>query len=214
MARSTRDRRHLFSNGRGNRAFHLEHGVGRFLGLVELPAMEARVPAGPVSLEPDPRTRMSPARQEVLVLEFASEAKLYVPLEQAYLVSRYVGVGKKSPPLSSLADAKWARAKKNAAASIFDYAGKMLSVQAERETQLGHAFGFDTKWQREFEHSFPYRETPDQLTAIADQTRHGATAFDGPFDLWRRRLRKNGGCDSSRLQSGHGRQTSGPPRAN
>ena len=48
--------------------------------------------------------------QEVLVLEFADDAKLYVPLEQAYLVSRYVGVGKRSPRLSSLADAKWARA--------------------------------------------------------------------------------------------------------
>ena len=102
----------------------------------------------------------------MLALEFADEAKLYVPLEQAYLVSRYVGVGKKSPPLSSLADAKWARAKTNAAASIFDYAGKMLAVQAERETQLGHAFGPDTKWQSEFEHSFPYRETADQLKAI------------------------------------------------
>ena len=99
----------------------------------------------------------------MLAIEFADEAKLYVPLEQAYLVSRYVGVGKKSPPLSSLADAKWARAKKNAAASIFDYAGKMLALQAERETQPGHAFGADTKWQREFEHSFPFRETPDQL---------------------------------------------------
>ena len=106
--------------------------------------------------------------QEVLVLEFADEAKLYVPLEQAYLVSRYVGVGKKSPPLSSLADAKWARAKKNATASIFDYAGKMLALQAERQTHSGHAFGADTKWQAEFEHSFPYRETPDQLTAIID----------------------------------------------
>ncbi|HXM32687.1 MAG TPA: transcription-repair coupling factor, partial [Chthoniobacterales bacterium] len=106
-------------------------------------------------------------RQEALVLEFANDSRLYVPLEQAYLVSRYVGVGKKSPPLSSLADAKWARAKKNAAASIFDYAGKMLAVQAERETQLGHAFGPDTKWQSEFEHSFPFRETPDQFTAIA-----------------------------------------------
>jgi len=97
---------------------------------------------------------------EVLVLEFADEAKLYVPLEQAYLVSRYVGVGKKSPPLSSLADAKWARAKKNATASIFDYAGKMLALQAERQTNPGHAFGADTRWQAEFEHSFPYREPP------------------------------------------------------
>jgi transcription-repair coupling factor (superfamily II helicase) len=127
---------------------HLEHGVGRFLQLMRVPTQ-------------------SGGMQEVLALEFANESKLYVPLEQAYLVSRYVGIGKKSPPLSSLADAKWARAKKNAVASVFDYAGKMLAVQAERETQLGHAFGDDTKWQREFEHSFPYRETPDQLTAIA-----------------------------------------------
>jgi transcription-repair coupling factor (superfamily II helicase) len=132
----------------GDLVVHLEHGVGRFLQLTRVPS-----PAGEM--------------QEALALEFANDARLYVPLEQAYLVSRYVGVGKKSPPLSSLADAKWARAKKVAAASIFDYAGKMLAVQAERETELGHAFGPDTKWQREFEHSFPFRETPDQLTAIA-----------------------------------------------
>jgi len=132
----------------GDLVVHLEHGVGRFLQLMRVPTQ-------------------SGGMQEVLALEFANESKLYVPLEQAYLVSRYVGVGKKSPPLSSLADVRWARAKKNAAASIFDYAGKMLAVQAERETQLGHAFGSDTKWQSEFEHSFPYRETPDQLTAIA-----------------------------------------------
>ncbi|HEX4630819.1 MAG TPA: transcription-repair coupling factor [Chthoniobacterales bacterium] len=131
----------------GDLVVHLEHGVGRFLQLTRVPS-----PAGEM--------------QEALALEFANDARLYVPLEQAYLVSRYVGVGKKSPPLSSLADAKWARAKKNAAASIFDYAGKMLAVQAERETQLGYTFGPDTKWQREFEHSFPFRETPDQLTAI------------------------------------------------
>ena len=131
----------------GDLVVHLEHGIGRFLQLTRVPS-----PAGEM--------------QEALALEFANDARLYVPLEQAWLVSRYVGVGKKSPALSSLADAKWARAKKNAVASIFDYAGKMLAVQAERETQLGYAFGPDTKWQREFEHSFPFRETPDQLTAI------------------------------------------------
>ncbi len=131
----------------GDLVVHLEHGVGRFLELMKVPAAGGGM-------------------QEVLALEFADDARLYVPLEQAYLVSRYVGVGKKSPPLSSLADAKWTRAKKNAAASIFDYAGKMLAVQAERETQLGHAFGSDTKWQSEFEHSFPFRETADQLKAI------------------------------------------------
>ena len=128
----------------GDFVVHLEHGVGRFLGLATV------------------------NETEVLALEFANDAKLYVPLEQAYLVSRYVGVGKKSPSLSSLADTKWARAKKSAAASIFDYAGKMLSLQAERETNPGHAFGSDTKWQLEFEHSFPFRETPDQMKAIIE----------------------------------------------
>ncbi|MEY2529290.1 MAG: hypothetical protein QOJ05_1380 [Verrucomicrobiota bacterium] len=155
----------------GDLVVHLEHGVGRFLGLIKLPAMEGRAPASPASLELRPPDQTAGAEREALSLEFANDSRLYVPLEQAYLVSRYVGVGKKSPPLSSLADAKWARAKKQATASIFDYAGKMLAVQAERETQLGHAFGPDTKWQREFEHSFPFRETPDQLTAIA-ATKH------------------------------------------
>ncbi len=128
----------------GDFVVHLEHGIGRFWGLQRV------------------------GKDEVLSIEFADEAKVYVPLEQAYLVSRYVGVGKKSPLLSSLGDAKWARAKKNAAASIFDYAGKMLALQAERQTHAGHAFAPDGKWQTEFEHSFPFRETPDQLKAIID----------------------------------------------
>ena len=128
----------------GDFVVHLEHGIGRFWGLQRV------------------------GKDEVLSIEFADEAKLYVPLEQAYLVSRYVGVGKKSPPLSSLGDTKWTRAKKNAAASIFDYAGKMLALQAERQTHPGHAFAPDSKWQTEFEHSFPFRETPDQLKAIID----------------------------------------------
>jgi transcription-repair coupling factor (superfamily II helicase) len=128
---------------------HLEHGVARFVGLRRIPIS-------------------TNGEQEVLALEFADEAKLYVPLEQAYLVSRYVGVGKRSQKLSSLADSKWARVKRAAASSIFDYAGKMLGVQAERETIPGHAFGPDTKWQQDFEHSFPFRETPDQMKAIID----------------------------------------------
>jgi transcription-repair coupling factor (superfamily II helicase) len=154
----------------GDLVVHLEHGIGRFLGLVRIG--RARSPGAPEPRVADglPRFRDSyqDEQQEVLALEFADEAKLYVPLEQAYLVSRYVGAGKKSPPLSSLGDGRWARAKIKAAASIFDYAGKMLAVQAERQTHPGHAFAPDTKWQTEFEHSFPFRETPDQMKAIID----------------------------------------------
>jgi transcription-repair coupling factor (superfamily II helicase) len=156
----------------GDYVVHLEHGVARFLGVITLGDSSF---VGQAHRLPDPKLasgalalQQQSRAQEVLALEFADDAKLYVPLEQAYLVSRYVGVGKKNPPLSSLGDARWAKAKRTAQMSIFDYAGKMLAVQAERETQIGHAFGPDTKWQVEFEHSFPFRETPDQMKAIVD----------------------------------------------
>ena len=150
---------------------HLEHGIGRFLGLEKFPVGQApRLPdtGGPAPASGRLALQQQGRLQEVLALEFADEAKLYVPLEQAYLVSRYVGAGKKSPQLSSLGDGKWARAKIKAAASIFDYAGKMLAIQAERQMHPGYAFAPDTKWQTEFEHSFPFRETPDQMKAIVD----------------------------------------------
>jgi transcription-repair coupling factor (superfamily II helicase) len=158
----------------GDLVVHLEHGIGRFLGLIRLPKSPDTVEAGVSPALPkdaaDIRLRRTTTdgAQEVLALEFADEAKLYVPLEQAYLVSRYVGAGKRSPSLSSLGDGRWARAKIKAAASIFDYAGKMLAVQAQRETNPGYAFAPDSRWQSEFEHSFPFRETPDQMKAIID----------------------------------------------
>jgi transcription-repair coupling factor (superfamily II helicase) len=171
----------------GDLVVHLEHGIGRFLGLLKIARSTGFQPVGAAGVSPadsasspqrvrpvadkmlaDPTHKMSVQheQQEVLGLEFADEARLYVPLEQAYLVSRYVGAGKKSPPLSSLGDGKWARAKIKAAASIFDYAGKMLAIQAERQMHPGYAFAPDTKWQAEFERSFPFRETPDQMKAI------------------------------------------------
>ncbi len=131
----------------GDLVVHLEHGIARYEEM-------KTVPRGDTT-------------EEVLVLEFADRARLYVPLEQSHLVARYVGVGKKNPPLSTLGDGKWARAKKNAEKSVFDYAAQLLRVHAERETQTGHAFPPDTKWQHEFEASFLFKETPDQLAAIA-----------------------------------------------
>jgi len=127
---------------------HLEHGIGRFEGMKSIPRDDGKT-------------------EEVLVVAFADDARLYVPLEQSYLVSRYVGVGKRNPALSALGDGKWAKAKKNAEKAVYDYASKLLAVHAERETARGHAFPPDNKWQREFESSFLFKETADQLTAIA-----------------------------------------------
>jgi transcription-repair coupling factor (superfamily II helicase) len=130
---------------------HLDYGIGRFRGLQVLPGQEE---AG-----------------EVLVLEFARGSKLYVPLEQGWKVSRYIGIGRKNPALSELGDGRWQKARTRAEKSVLAYAEKLLRVQAEREMEPGIVFPADNTWQREFEDSFPFDETPDQLTAIADTKR-------------------------------------------
>ena len=130
---------------------HLDYGIGRFRGLQVLPGQEE---AG-----------------EVLVLEFARGSKLYVPLEQGWKVSRYIGVGRRNPALSELGDGRWQKARTRAETSVLAYAEKLLRVQAEREMEPGLVFPADNTWQREFEDSFPFDETPDQLAAIADTKR-------------------------------------------
>lgn len=132
----------------GELVVHLEHGIARFEGLQDMPRGEGM--------------------EQVLTLGFAHGAKMYVPLEQSGMVSRYVGIGRKNPPLSELGDGKWNRARKNAEKAVFDYASRLLRLHAERETQAGHAFEADNRWVEEFEKAFPYRETPDQISAIAD----------------------------------------------
>ncbi len=127
---------------------HLEHGIGRYEGMKSIPNADGRT-------------------EEVLVIAFADDARLYVPLEQSFLISRYVGVGKRNPQLSQLGDGKWAKAKKSAEKAVFDYASKLLAMHAEREVAQGFAFPPDTKWQHEFEASFLFKETADQITAIA-----------------------------------------------
>ena len=132
----------------GDLVVHLEHGIGKFRGIRKL--------------------EQNGSVQEVIVIEFADEARLYVPFEQAFLISRYVGVGKRLPALSTLGDGRWSRAKKAAKTAIFDYAAKLLSVQAERNSLAAFEYPGDTKWQNEFESSFLYKETTDQLRAIQE----------------------------------------------
>ncbi len=133
----------------GDLVVHADHGVGRFLGLQRLSAADG-------------------SEGEVLALEFSGDSRLFVPMEQAWQISRYVGLGRHAPDLSSLGDEKWKKLRQAAEKSVFHYAGHLLKLQAERETGKGYAFGPDTPWQRELEQSFPYRETPDQLAALAE----------------------------------------------
>jgi transcription-repair coupling factor (superfamily II helicase) len=132
----------------GDLVVHVEHGIGKYLGIQNL--------------------EQGGVKSECVVLEFAEGARLYVPFEQAFLISRYIGIGKRFPPLSNLGDARWSKAKKAAETAVFDYAARLLSLQAQRNTLPGHPYPPDSKWQGEFEASFLYTETPDQLRAIED----------------------------------------------
>ncbi|SKA77424.1 transcription-repair coupling factor (superfamily II helicase) [Prosthecobacter debontii] len=133
----------------GDLVVHSDHGIARYGGV---------------------STRISPGgrREEVLVLHYAEEAKFFVPVAQAHMVTRYVGVGGKAPALSKLGGASWQKTRKSAEKSVEEFAAKMLTISAERQSVTGFAFPPDSKWQMEFENSFLYRETPDQLRCVED----------------------------------------------
>ncbi len=145
---------------------HLQHGIGRYLGLKTMPMGNSRHPS---TLNPQLSTST-----ECLVIEYApansgDEApKLYVPVTEAHLVSKYVGVGRAHPPLNTLGGTRWNKAKEQTEKAVRDVASEMLRIQAVRETQAGHAFPPDANWQREFESAFIYEETADQIRAIAE----------------------------------------------
>ena len=130
----------------GDYAVHIEHGIGRFVGL----------------------TRMSTdgVEREYLVLEYATGDKLYVPIEQIERISRYIGAGDQAPHLSRLGTQEWERTKRKAQESVVDMAQELIALYAIREVMPGFAFSPDTLWQQELEQAFPYIETPDQLEAI------------------------------------------------
>ena len=151
----------------GDYVVHLQHGIGRYLGLQVLPTAERSGPPQKSTVAPE-------SGQECLVLEYApsqpdqTPPKLYVPVSEAHLVSKYVGAGKARPPLNTLGGGRWIKAKAQAERAVRDLAGELLSIQASRASQPGHAFPTDAPWQREFENSFLYEETPDQMRAILE----------------------------------------------
>ncbi len=145
----------------GDYVVHLEHGIGRYLGLSVIPTRNNFSDA-----------TQTAGGQECLVIEYAKSdidqppPKLYVPVSQAHLVGKYVGAGRARPPLNTLNGTRWAKAKAHAEHAVHDLASDMLRMQAARSSQLGHPFPADTGWQHEFENSFVYEETPDQMRAI------------------------------------------------
>ncbi len=104
--------------------------------------------------------------QEVLALEFADSVEVLVPLEQAYLVGRYVGTGKSLPKLSKVGGTRWKKARGEAELAVRDFAAELLRIQAVRATSKGVSFQGEEELLEAFGDAFPYTETPDQHTAI------------------------------------------------
>ena len=130
----------------GDYVVHVAHGIGRYRGLK--------------LLDRHGRT------EEFLELEFAESTKIYVPASTIELVQKYVGGTKLAPKLAKVGGASWAKQKAAVEQAVADMAADMIRLQATRASRPGIAFPPDTDWQRQFEESFPYDETPDQLTAI------------------------------------------------
>ncbi len=132
----------------GDFVVHRDHGIARFVGL------------GPL--------QGTPGTQEFLTLEFAGGARLHGPAASIDLVHKYLGAFAGTPELSHFGGRRWAKQKEAVGEAVRDLAAEMLRIQAARAATLGIRYPADTPWQKEFEAEFPYEETEDQLTAIAE----------------------------------------------
>ena len=132
----------------GDYVVHIDHGVGRFGGLVQR--------------ELDGHTR------EFLAVEYEDGGQLYVPVHQADRLTRYVGAEGAVPSLDRLGGQEWHEKKGRVKQAVLEVAQEMLDLYARRNVVKGYAFKADTTWQKELEDSFPYVETEDQKRAIAD----------------------------------------------
>ena len=125
---------------------HEQHGVGRYKGLVNIDFGEGET--------------------ELLLLEYFGDDKLYVPVSQLFLISRYSGGPPESAPLHRLGSGNWEKAKKKALKQIRDTAAELLNLYAQRASRRGHAFTLSLHDYETFCEGFPFEETPDQLEAI------------------------------------------------
>ena len=130
----------------GDPVVHEQHGIGRYLGLMSMDLGE-----GPT---------------EFLTLEYDGGDKLYVPVSQLQLISRYAGVAPENAPLHKLGSGDWQKARRRAAKQVRDTAAELLHLYAQRAARKGHAFQLKQHDYEAFCAGFPFEETPDQRSAI------------------------------------------------
>src|SRR5437667_56783 len=168
----------------GDLVVHEDHGIGKYLGLRTM--------------------RISDKDADFLLLEYADNNQLYVPVDRLDLVSKYLGADAGAARLDRLGGASWQRVKESVRAALREMAEELLKLYARRSVAQGHTYQADTPWQREFEASFRFEETPDQLRAIKDVKR----------DMESRRRWTGSGpaaAGTARRKSGRGRRSRGGP---
>lgn len=144
----------------GDPIVHIQHGIGRYLGLKTL-SVQKNV-------------------GEFLTIEYQGGDKLYVPVESLHLISRYTGVESEKAPIYKLGNEQWQKAKKKAIEKIHDVAVELLELYAKRASKPGHVYDLDQEQYNAFASAFPFEETPDQQRAIEQVI--GDMTSDKPMD--------------------------------
>ncbi len=132
----------------GDYVVHVNHGIGKYLGIETL--------------------QINGVHKDYLHIRYQGSDKLYVPVEQIDLVQKYVASEGKEPKVYKLGGNDWKKVKKKVQSSVEDIADDLIKLYAEREATKGYAFSPDGEMQREFEASFPYQETEDQIRSIIE----------------------------------------------
>ncbi|MBQ0079237.1 MAG: transcription-repair coupling factor [Eubacterium sp.] len=130
----------------GDYVVHETHGIGRFMGIEQL--------------------IVQGVQRDYLKVKYAGEDSLFIPVDQLGILQKYVGGEGVAPKLNKLSGSEWKKTKAKAKAAIDDMAEDLIRISAARMNAPGYAFSADTVWQQEFEASFPYEETDDQLRSI------------------------------------------------
>ena len=132
----------------GDYIVHVNYGVGQFVKI--------------------DRVKTSRTERDYIKIRYANDEFLYVPIEQANLVQKYIGHDGRAPKLDGVGSSSWTKKKEKAIKNAQELAGELVKLYAQRQTSFGYPFEKDNDWQIQFEASFPFTETPDQLKCIED----------------------------------------------
>lgn len=142
---------------KGDTVVHQQHGIGIYAGMQKLDVRGVLI--------------------DHMVIRYAETDRLFVPLDQAHLVQKYISLGGRKPIIRHLGSSEWRRAKSRARKAAVKVALDLLKLQAMRKAMGGHACAKDGEWQAQFEKTFPYKETADQAKALLDTKKDMESAF-------------------------------------